>query len=225
MQAQMDLPKRKTKKKKSKKKKAGYLEYLMPTNREVNMADAYGGQAKGQFRRTGVKYDKERLMNRIKTPANIPGGRAQLEALAATVAGFHKPQKSRIEDDNVSARGVSRPPRVKRNQFMDGSNDGGSQFGGAGNSHLGVNQQRSTNNRNSRSNLHELRDRKLKTQQRKGDANDGDFEKMFGKDIDQYLEGSEFDLDEYDRLSQFSKGTGRNSQANVKLKAMEQVYL
>lgn len=48
----------------------------MPTNREVNMADAYGGQAKGQFRRNGVKYDKERLMNRIKTPANIPGGRA-----------------------------------------------------------------------------------------------------------------------------------------------------
>lgn len=54
----------------------------MPTRREVNMADAYGGNAKGQFRRPGVKYDKERLMNRIKTPANIPGGRAQLEALA-----------------------------------------------------------------------------------------------------------------------------------------------
>ena len=65
----------------------------------------------------------------------------------------------------------------------------------------------------------------MRTQQRKGDANDGDFEKMFGKDIDQYLEGSEFDLDEYDKLSQFSKGTGRNSQANYKLKAMEQVYL
>jgi|Transcript_13465 hypothetical protein len=48
---------------------------------------------------------------------------------------------------------------------------------------------------------------------------------MFGKDIDQYLEGSDFDLDEYDKLSQYSKGTGRNSQANVKLKAMEQVYL
>jgi hypothetical protein len=55
------------------------LEYLMPTQREVSMADAYGGAAKGQFRRPGVKYDKERLQNRIKTPANIPGGRAQLE--------------------------------------------------------------------------------------------------------------------------------------------------
>ena len=71
-----EMPKRKTKKKSKKKKKTGYLEYLMPTGKEVNMADAYGGNAKGQFRRKGVKYDKERLMNRIKTPANIPGGRA-----------------------------------------------------------------------------------------------------------------------------------------------------
>ena len=66
------------------------LEYLMPTQREVSMADAYGGAAKGQFRRPGVKYDKERLQNRIKTPANIPGGRAQLEQLASTVAGFNR---------------------------------------------------------------------------------------------------------------------------------------
>ena len=103
----------------------------MPTNREINMADAYGGQAKGQFRRPGVKYDKVRLQNRIKTPANIPGGRAQLEALAATVAGFHKPNQSRMEDDKMSARGTAtRPPKVKRNQFMGDSNDGGSQIGG-----------------------------------------------------------------------------------------------
>ena len=70
-------------------------------------------------------------MNRIKTPANIPGGRAQLEALAATVAGFHKPNQSRMEDDKMSQRGPSsRPPKVKRNQFMGDSNDGGSQIGG-----------------------------------------------------------------------------------------------
>ena len=74
-----ELPMKKKKKKKKPKKKSKMLEYLMPTQREVSMADAYGGQAKGQFRRQGVKYDKERLMNRIKTPANIPGGRAQLE--------------------------------------------------------------------------------------------------------------------------------------------------
>lgn len=44
-----------------------------------------------------------------------------MEALAATVAGFHKPNQSmmkRGDDDieNRSARGpASRPPRVKRN--------------------------------------------------------------------------------------------------------------
>ena len=131
------MPRKKTKKKtKKKKKKDGtYLEYLMPTNREVNMADAYGGLAKGQFRRPGVKYDKERLMNRIKTPADIPGGKAQLEALAATVAGFHKPSQSSIDLDTLSARGgaagqshASRPPRIMKNQFLDHSQDGGSQM-------------------------------------------------------------------------------------------------
>ena len=72
-----------------------------------------------------------------------------------------------------------------------------------------------------------MRDKKIRTQQqnKKPDINDGDFEKMFGKDIDQYLEGSDFDLDEFDQMSQYSKGTGINSQANFKLKNMEQVYL
>jgi len=47
VQVSAEMPQKKTKKKLKKKKKVGYLEYLMPTNREVNMADAYGGQAKG----------------------------------------------------------------------------------------------------------------------------------------------------------------------------------
>ena len=103
-----DLPAKKKKKKKKSKKKVKMLEYLMPTQREVSMADAYGGMAKGQFRRPGVKYDRERLMNRIKTPANIPGGRAQIEALASTVAGFNKPKPGMGSiDDNISQRGAA----------------------------------------------------------------------------------------------------------------------
>ena len=62
IQVATELPAKRTKKKKKKpKKKSAMLEYLMPTTREVSMADAYGGAAKGQFRRPGVKYDKERL--------------------------------------------------------------------------------------------------------------------------------------------------------------------
>ena len=59
----------------------------------------------------------------------------------------------------------------------------------------------------------------------KREQTEGDFEKMFGKDIDQYLEGSDFDLDEFDHMSHMSRGSGRGSHANIKLKNMEQMYL
>jgi len=32
---------------------------------------------------------------------------------------------------------------------------------------------------------------------------------MFGKDIDKYLEESEWDIESYEKMSQFSRGTGR----------------
>ena len=56
---------------------------------------------------------------------------------------------------------------------------------------------------------------------------DADFEKMFGKDIDEFLEDSEWDIESIDKMSQFSKGsknTFRISQAS-KLKGLEKVYL
>lgn len=55
--------------------------------------------------------------------------------------------------------------------------------------------------------------------------NDADFEQMFGKDIDQFLEDSEWDIESQDKVSQGSRGS-RNSLVNAqKLKAMEKVYL
>ena len=77
----------------------------------------------------------------------------------------------------------------------------------------------------SRSNIPDMREKKRGTRTRKGDATEGDFEKMFGKDIDQFLEESEWDIDSYEKMSQFSKASGRNSQNDMKLKAMEKVYL
>ena len=58
-------------------------------------------------------------------------------------------------------------------------------------------------------------------------SKDADFEKMFGKDIDEFLEDSEWDIESIDKMSQFSKGsknTFRSSQAS-KLKGLEKVYL
>jgi len=68
-------------KKKKKKPKMQTLELLEPTKREKNMAGAYGGQAKGEIRRAGIKYDKERLNNSKKfrvSTADDPKVRAQI---------------------------------------------------------------------------------------------------------------------------------------------------
>ena len=156
----------------------------MPTQREVSMADAYGGRAKGQFRRPGVKYDKERLQNRIKTPANIPGGRAQLEALASTVAGFSKPPKQAGRnnfDDNLSNRGAApKPPRAKKNGLVGQrsevhSNDGGSQMGQSVMSQ-GFGSRRGVVTKNeSRNNINDLRGRRGRGGTRHT-KNEGDFE-------------------------------------------------
>merc|ERR1712146_687613 len=67
---------------------------------------------------------------------------------------------------------------------------------------------------------------KAKRDQAKGKiSKDADFEKMFGKDIDEFLEDSEWDIESVDKMSQFSKGsknTFRSSQAGrLKLKCRE----
>ena len=38
-------------------------------------------------------------------------------------------------------------------------------------------------------------------------SKDADFEKMFGKNIDEFLEDSEWDIESIDKMSQFSKGS------------------
>lgn len=52
-----------------------------------------------------------------------------------------------------------------------------------------------------------------KTQPGKRGINDADFEQMFGKDIDQFLEDSEWDIESQDKVSQGSRGS-RASFAN-----------
>lgn len=74
-------------KKKKKKPKMSTIEFLEPTNREKNMAGAYGGMARGEIRRPGIKYEKERLQNSKKfrvSTADEPKVRAQLTELAKT---------------------------------------------------------------------------------------------------------------------------------------------
>ena len=52
---------------------------------------------------------------------------------------------------------------------------------------------------------------------------DGDFEKMFGKDIDEFLEDSDWDIESFDKMSQNSRAS--KASGAHRLKAMEKVYL
>lgn len=54
---------------------------------------------------------------------------------------------------------------------------------------------------------------------------DGDFEQMFGKDIDQFLEDSEWDIESMDKVSHYSRGSAGSNQNEMKLKKMEKLYL
>ncbi len=59
-------------------------------------------------------------------------------------------------------------------------------------------------------------------------SKDADFEKMFGKDIDEFLEDSEWDIESIDKMSQFSKNSKHtiHSAAQAgKLRGLEKLYL
>ena len=54
---------------------------------------------------------------------------------------------------------------------------------------------------------------------------DPDFEKMFGRDIDEFLEDSEWDIESFDNMSNFSRGTARSAFLDGKIRGLENIYL
>jgi hypothetical protein len=54
---------------------------------------------------------------------------------------------------------------------------------------------------------------------------DPDFEKMFGKDIDEFLEDSDWDIESFDNMSNFSKGTSRTMHQDGRIRGLESIYL
>lgn len=161
------------------------IEFLEPTNREKNMAGAYGGMARGEIRRPGIKYEKNRLDNSKKfrvSTADEPKVRAQLNELAKTTGEFPRndpqllPKGSKVTEEK---------PPTKKQGFMKAS-DGLS-------SHS---QQRSVRGNSTSKNL-----RPPAKHPGKRGINDADFEQMFGKDIDQFLEDSEWDIESQDKVS------------------------
>lgn len=81
---------------------------------------------------------------------------------------------------------------------------------------------------------HHLREQRLKQKRmselknkpkRRGGAGDPDFEKMFGKDIDEFLEDSDWDIESFDNMSNFSKGTSRSMLQDGRIRGLESIYL
>lgn len=60
---------------------------------------------------------------------------------------------------------------------------------------------------------------------KRGITGDPDFEKMFGKDIDEFLEDSDWDIESFDNMSQFSKGTSRSAMQDGRIRGLESIYL
>jgi len=48
---------------------------------------------------------------------------------------------------------------------------------------------------------------------------------MFGKDIDQFLEDSEWEIESFERMSQYSRGSARSFSDPKKLRGLESIYL
>jgi len=226
----MDLAKvrRKKKKPKKKKRKKRPEEYEDPSLREHLMAGAYGGVAKPKVRRAGVKYTTD-----------LDSGLRDLAMPAA-----HLPRDgSAAKVDTRSLTNILADQNVKRYLKGSGASDMGSAAGAGSRvgkrgaeatSKLLDPQQREAQLKNQR--LEEIRRKKIKQAKRLrekgviGGDKDADFAKLFGQDIDQFLENSEFDIDSdamsmRSGASRGSKASGRSSLQSSRLRSLEKNYL
>lgn len=178
------------------------------------MAGVYGGDAHVQKARPGIKYDRERVI-----PGNIPRntavpvpreftqpGLGQLAPLANHVAGFDQHRQGSINDSLNDAMSAGRTNTANKTNFRNTEERNG------------------TNTHTQQEKIAMIRRKKAKKARKIG-MKDGDFEKMFGENIDQFLEDSEWDVDSFDKMSRTSGQTAQSHKNEMKLKAMEKNYL
>ncbi len=48
---------------------------------------------------------------------------------------------------------------------------------------------------------------------------------MFGKDIDEFLEDSDWDVESFDNMSQYSRGTAKSAFLDGRIRGLESIYL
>ncbi len=70
-----------------------------------------------------------------------------------------------------------------------------------------------------------LKELRMRTKYKKKGPNDPDFEKMFGRDIDEFLEDSDWDVESFDNMSQYSRGTAKSAFLDGRIRGLESIYL
>ena len=234
-----DLAKKRRKKKKKKKKKKPQ-EMEDPSLREHLLAGAYGGVAKPKPKRQGIKYttDINAGLRDIATPASAFMRDPSKKQMMTSISGFQN-----VTGGHESSRGKRQTNRLRSSAGRSdmgsniGSNIGKVRASKAVNdqSHLLNPQQREEQLKQAQ--MEEIQRKKaIRMAQKKKMAGakpgkiskDADFEQMFGKNIDEFLEDSEWDIESIDKMSQFSKGsknTVRSAAQAGKLRGLEKLYL
>lgn len=231
----VELAKKRRKKRKKRRKK---IEMEDPSLREHLLAGAYGGVAKPKPKRAGVKYttDLTAGLRDIATPGNYIRD-ASMKKMMTSFSG-NMPMAGQGPE---SSRG--RRKHTGRLRSSHGRSEGGSVVGSKIGSKVASRRRDESTSKllNPQQREDELKRQHIEAIQRKKMAKkaraaaaggrptrDADFEKMFGKDIDEFLEDSEFDIDSIDKMSQFSrrsKNTIHSAEQTGKLRGLEKVYL
>jgi len=233
-----ELAKKRRKKKKKKKRKKQEMED--PSLREHLLAGAYGGIAKPKPKRAGVKYttDLNAGLRDLATPGDMPTGnfmRDPSKKMIASFSGFanmagQAPESSRGKR-NKTIRSSHGRSEIGSNI---GSRVGGMKRGETTSKLLDPQQREDQLKREQMDEINARKAAKLAARKRKlagkpgKISKDADFEKMFGKDIDEFLEDSEWDIESIDKMSQFSKNskqTIRSAAQAGKLRGLEKLYL
>jgi len=199
-----ELAKKRRKKKKKKKKKKP-VEFEDPSLREHLLAGAYGGVAKKKPKRVGVKYTTD--LNAGLRDIQTPGSAFMRDASKKMMTSF-----SGFDQGALGARESHRNRTNRRSEAVsDMGSNMGSRIGGRKQSKMDQSsaklmdpQQREEYLKAKQ--MDEIKAKKLAAAKKRRNApgkisKDADFEKMFGKDIDEFLEDSEWDIESIDKMS------------------------
>jgi hypothetical protein len=228
-----DLAKKRKKKKKKKKKKPA--EYEDPSLREHLLAGAYGGVAKPKPKRQNIRQTTniDAGLRDLATPASAfmrDPSRQNMQSYSgfANIAGAESARGGGKR--TYGASGGARGNRSSYGGRSDVGSNIGSRMGGTSTKNLDPQQREALLKKRQMDEIQRKKAAKEKAQGGKGAkfSKDEDFEKLFGQDVEKFLDDSEWDIDSIDKLSYLSKGSKgsvRSASQAGKLRGLEKLYL